>query len=230
MKLIHRYTLRQLLVEKINFQKPIETPTEEWKKYFDEKFKDSEAFPSSMQEDWLAAREMVDEAIALMDEEKENLNKHWKATYKKEEQKEEKIEDKIEQLEDKVEPEVPETSKISYEDARDKLEKNRNAYSDEIMRLTTWASGDFVNRGWLYGALSPATELTVSFMKSYGTAVKSEHFRKDRENYAEFMNDAADAYEVIASGLVEMIKSSAVEAAVRKAYNTVLEKYSITKI
>ena len=69
MKYGYRYSLKRLLTEKFELDKPLDTSLEDWKGYFEK----AEDLDSSIKDDFLTAREMADEAIELLDAERDNI-------------------------------------------------------------------------------------------------------------------------------------------------------------
>ena len=69
MKYGNKYSLKRLLTEKFELDKPLDTSLEDWKGYFEK----SEDLDSAVKDDFLAAREMADEAIEMLDDERDNI-------------------------------------------------------------------------------------------------------------------------------------------------------------
>ena len=64
-----RKVIRQLILEKYELDKPLDTSLEDWKGYFEK----TEELDGSIKDDFLAAREMADEALELLDGERDNI-------------------------------------------------------------------------------------------------------------------------------------------------------------
>lgn len=69
MKYGNRYSLKRLLSEKFELDKPLDTSTEDWKGYFEK----ADDLDKSVRDDFIAAREMADEALEMLDGERDNI-------------------------------------------------------------------------------------------------------------------------------------------------------------
>lgn len=64
-----RKVIRQIILEKFELDKPLDTSLEDWKGYFEK----ADELDKSVKDDFLAAREMADEALELLDDERDNI-------------------------------------------------------------------------------------------------------------------------------------------------------------
>ena len=64
-----RKVIRQLILEKFELDKPLDTSLEDWKGYFEK----ADDLDKSIKDDFLTAREMADEALELLDDERDNI-------------------------------------------------------------------------------------------------------------------------------------------------------------
>ena len=64
-----RKVIRQMILEKFELDKPLDTSLEDWKGYFEK----ADDLDKSIKDDFLAAREMADEALEMLDDERDNI-------------------------------------------------------------------------------------------------------------------------------------------------------------
>ena len=64
-----RKVIRQMILEKFELDKPLDTSLEDWKGYFEK----ADDLDKSVKDDFLAAREMADEALEMLDDERDNI-------------------------------------------------------------------------------------------------------------------------------------------------------------
>ena len=64
-----RKVIRQMILEKFELDKPLDTSLEDWKGYFEK----AEDLDKSVKDDFLTAREMADDALELLDDERDNI-------------------------------------------------------------------------------------------------------------------------------------------------------------
>ena len=69
MKYGNKYSLKRLLTEKFELEEPLDTSLEDWKGYFEK----ADDLDNSIKDDFLAAREMADEALEMLDAERDNI-------------------------------------------------------------------------------------------------------------------------------------------------------------
>lgn len=97
MKYGNKYTLKRLLSEKFELDSPLDTSLEDWKKYFEK----AEDLDKTVKDDFIAAREMADEALEMLDDERDNIV----AAMEELEAKKKEVEAELEAQEEKVEEE-----------------------------------------------------------------------------------------------------------------------------
>ena len=87
MKPLYKHSLKALLLEKFELDQPLDTSLEDWKGYFDK----AEDLDSSIKDDFLAAREMADEALEMLDDERDNIVAAMEEAEAEKQQKEKEI-------------------------------------------------------------------------------------------------------------------------------------------
>jgi len=133
MKYGNKYSLKRLLSEKFELDKPLDTSLEDWKGYFEK----AEDLDSSIKDDFLTAREMADEAIELLDGERDNIvaamdeikaekeakEKELEELRKKEEEEEKKQKDLLFRLQKRgdIEKDEWEAGKADNDETNDKF-------------------------------------------------------------------------------------------------------------
>ena len=128
MKYGNKYSLKRLLTEKFELDNPLDTSLEDWQGYFD----NAEELDSSIKDDFLTAREMADDALELLDAERDNIvaameeiqakkeaaEKEAEELRKKQEAEEKKKKDLLNRLQKrgKIDPEEWEAGQDDYDE------------------------------------------------------------------------------------------------------------------
>ena len=150
MKYGNKYSLKRLLTEKFELDEPLDTSLEDWKGYFDK----AEDLDSSIKDDFLAAREMADEALEMLDDERDNIEaamkeleekkkaaeKEAEELRKKQEEEEKKKKDLLNRLQKrgKIEPEEWEAGQGDYDEMyakeRKQMESIHSYLQEQFMK------------------------------------------------------------------------------------------------
>ena len=144
MKYGNKYSLKRLLTEKFELEEPLDTSLEDWKGYFD----NAEDLDSSIKDDFLAAREMADEALEMLDVERDNIvdamdeikakkeaaEKEAEELRKKQEAEEKKKKDLLTRLQKrgKIDPEEWEAGRADYDEIYPKQREQSESISKYI--------------------------------------------------------------------------------------------------
>lgn len=88
-----KYSLKRLLSEKFELDKPLETSLDDWKGYFEK----ADDLDTSIKDDFLAARELADEALEMLDDERDKIEAAMEELEAKKKEAEAEIKAKEEQ-------------------------------------------------------------------------------------------------------------------------------------